>query len=426
MRGHGSHELHGHNIPRYFRDKFGPIDDPSAYISFVKGSIHGPLELRKKTGNVVLSLLPVRRGDLDYFFSDRPDFLESVAYWRDQIKNGRTVPPILVHRMPNGKYAVLDGCARVQAYKEMAIDEYPAVENSLTDILRRGAVKAQNIISKGAEYAARKTYELPRAGLKFGKEYGKELAKSTRFEIGERAKEARESAVGGMRKFYEEQKERGKFELLQMLQSGEVKRLLLQAESKSSYVSNLAKQRLQKYYPLVWANSKYAPKVSIVRHEEIRGRGYPEEVAERKEIGKATEKASGEREVRKLKTLGKEVPQRLLKYDSDYQAEQERKKEAQREFDNLKEASSRLEGKTEIVQIGSESRRPPVDVLEIITDKGSRRFVADTPEHREELDRLQRVIQTSTLAEGKKASAEFASKNARWGKPIKESEIGKA
>jgi ParB-like nuclease domain len=56
---------------------------------------------------------------------------DRVAYYIDQIKNGRTIDPPLVHRLPNGKVEILDGMHRIEAYKRLGYKQIPVVENSI-------------------------------------------------------------------------------------------------------------------------------------------------------------------------------------------------------------------------------------------------------------------------------------------------------
>jgi hypothetical protein len=53
-------------------------------------------------------------------------------YFIGMYENGKVIPPILVHKLPNGKYVVIDGHARVEAYRRLGVKEILAVENSMT------------------------------------------------------------------------------------------------------------------------------------------------------------------------------------------------------------------------------------------------------------------------------------------------------
>jgi hypothetical protein len=84
-----------------------------------------------------------------------------------------------VHKLPNRKYEVIDGHARLEAYRRMGITEIPAVENSVLEVIKRigkGAVKVAGAVSsgvvKGAEAVGRagETVEELREAYRTGKE----------------------------------------------------------------------------------------------------------------------------------------------------------------------------------------------------------------------------------------------------------------
>jgi hypothetical protein len=69
----------------------------------------------------------------------RKDFEASVQHIIDMYKNGRTIPPLLVHRLPSGKYQLLDGHARAEAFRRLGVTRVPVVENGLMEKLSNAA-----------------------------------------------------------------------------------------------------------------------------------------------------------------------------------------------------------------------------------------------------------------------------------------------
>jgi ParB-like chromosome segregation protein Spo0J len=57
------------------------------------------------------------------------DLERRAQYFVDMHNEGRTIPPILIHKLRDGSYQILDGHARVHAYRKLGIAKIPAVEN---------------------------------------------------------------------------------------------------------------------------------------------------------------------------------------------------------------------------------------------------------------------------------------------------------
>ena len=72
---------------------------------------------------------------------------DRVQHFQEAIKRGETIPPILVHRLPNGKMEVIDGQHRLEAYRRLGVKEIPVVENDLSDVARQLGGGAYKIIS---------------------------------------------------------------------------------------------------------------------------------------------------------------------------------------------------------------------------------------------------------------------------------------
>jgi hypothetical protein len=54
---------------------------------------------------------------------------------------GETIPPILFHRMEDGKIKILDGRARLEAFRRLGIPRIPAVENGILSSIKAGVKK---------------------------------------------------------------------------------------------------------------------------------------------------------------------------------------------------------------------------------------------------------------------------------------------
>ena len=136
-------ESRRHNLTE---SKYLVGDEASSYMNYVQDSLHGGLEVNKFAEPVQLKLIRVKSDQLKAMTSDRPDFEESVQYHLDEIRNGKTISPVLVHWSPDGKFQILDGNARAEAYRRMGITEFPAVENGLLSSIG----KAAGTVVKGA------------------------------------------------------------------------------------------------------------------------------------------------------------------------------------------------------------------------------------------------------------------------------------
>jgi hypothetical protein len=95
---------------------------------------------------VELKLVNVPVNEVQFSESRPVNLDERASYFVDMYKQGKTIPPILIHKLPRGKYEVIDGHARLEAYRRLGVTEIPAVENSVAEIVRK--------IGKGIGYVA--------------------------------------------------------------------------------------------------------------------------------------------------------------------------------------------------------------------------------------------------------------------------------
>jgi hypothetical protein len=114
------------------------------------------------------------------------DLDRRAAFFMDMYRNGKTIPPILVHKLPDGKYEVIDGHARLEAYRRLGVTEIPAVENSIADIFRKigSGVKQVGVgVAKGAYYGtapAKEERQVYGKGQVIGAELGAGVRKALR------------------------------------------------------------------------------------------------------------------------------------------------------------------------------------------------------------------------------------------------------
>lgn len=85
------------------------------------------------------------------------DFNSRVTHFEKVYKQGETIPPILVHKNDEGTYNVLDGHARLEAYRRMGIKRIPVVENLFGQIAGKAAAAF-----RGGVGAARRSYAVSR------------------------------------------------------------------------------------------------------------------------------------------------------------------------------------------------------------------------------------------------------------------------
>jgi hypothetical protein len=89
----------------------------------------------------------------------RPEFETSVRYIMDMYRRGETLPPILIHKRADGSYAIMDGHARVEAYRRLGVTRVPCVENSfmekLSNVAKWTREKAVSGIKKAWHIARR-------------------------------------------------------------------------------------------------------------------------------------------------------------------------------------------------------------------------------------------------------------------------------
>jgi len=90
------------------------------------------------------------------------NFETRVKHFEKIYHQGETIPPILVHKADDGSYNVLDGHARLEAYRRMGIKRIPVVENLFGQIVGKTAAAFRGGVSK-----ARESYNISREKQKY-------------------------------------------------------------------------------------------------------------------------------------------------------------------------------------------------------------------------------------------------------------------
>jgi len=93
------------------------------------------------------------------------NFEARVNHFITLYKNGETIPPILFHRLKDGRIQILDGRARMEAFRRMKVSKIPAVENGMLDTFKSGVKRSAGILRKGAS----KTIAVTKKGVVTGK-----------------------------------------------------------------------------------------------------------------------------------------------------------------------------------------------------------------------------------------------------------------
>jgi hypothetical protein len=97
---------------------------------------------------------------------DAVDLDRRAEHFVDMYKNGQTIAPILVHKLPSGEYRIIDGHARAEACKRLGVTSVPAIENLSLSGVVRGIKKAGAMGIKGVKGA----YRVGKAGYHAGAE----------------------------------------------------------------------------------------------------------------------------------------------------------------------------------------------------------------------------------------------------------------
>jgi hypothetical protein len=138
-----------------FQIKTTSMQGDKAHLPRITGHIRGHLDVTQPKKVVRLELIKVKTARLVPRESHPVDLDVRANYFVDLYKHGETIPPILVHRLSNGRYVIIDGHARVRAAQILGLKELPAVENDILQSLGKGARKMGKAMVSGARIGAR-------------------------------------------------------------------------------------------------------------------------------------------------------------------------------------------------------------------------------------------------------------------------------
>lgn len=150
---------------------------PEDYAKYVSGSLHKDVQVTVPSRKVDLSLKVVDVRELPPVNKRRKDFEASVRHIMQMYHSGKTIPPILIHKLPNGNWSILDGNARVEAYKRLGVTSIPAVENSIGETLSHIGKFLGHSINIARGYAGR-TIRFAGKAERFGERQAERLGKA--------------------------------------------------------------------------------------------------------------------------------------------------------------------------------------------------------------------------------------------------------
>jgi hypothetical protein len=117
--------------------------------------LKGKAVVRYPTGRTVrytVEDMPIEQLDTQtsVILDPNPENFESrVQHFVGMYNRGETIPPILFHRMKDGKIKILDGRARLEAFRRLGIPRIPAVENGILSSIKSGLSSAFKATKSG-------------------------------------------------------------------------------------------------------------------------------------------------------------------------------------------------------------------------------------------------------------------------------------
>jgi hypothetical protein len=109
--------------------------------------LKGKAVLRYPNGKVVryaVEDMPIEQLSTQVSIIQDPNpenFEARVQHFIDMYHRGETIPPILFHRLDDGTIQILDGRARMEAFRRMGLPRIPAVENGILSSIKSGLSK---------------------------------------------------------------------------------------------------------------------------------------------------------------------------------------------------------------------------------------------------------------------------------------------
>ena len=131
----------------------------------VKGSSKKSVSLGYPPHSVHYSIHRISTKSMNPSEKQTGNFDTRVRHFEKMYKEGETIPPILVHKADDGSYNVLDGHARLEAYKRLGVKKVPVVENLFGEFVGKTAAAFRGGVSK-----ARESYSKSRERQKYNAE----------------------------------------------------------------------------------------------------------------------------------------------------------------------------------------------------------------------------------------------------------------
>jgi hypothetical protein len=111
-----------------------------------------------KTVRYTIEDMPIHQLDTQLSIVQDPNpenFEARVQHFIDMYNRGETIPPILYHKLDDGTLQLLDGRARLEAFRRLGLPRIPAVENGILSFIKSGITKAFHGTKGFAEGAAK-------------------------------------------------------------------------------------------------------------------------------------------------------------------------------------------------------------------------------------------------------------------------------
>ncbi len=151
---------------------------------------HIPLQKVNATKDGVAVVVPEREVDLKLITAKTDDVViplndhetqaqldERAQVFVEAYHRGEVIPPVLLHRLPNGKLEVVDGRSRARAYQLLGVKEYAANENGILDAFNNSRFgtshSANSIASKASKINAAGQKALNVGAFHVGRQLGK-------------------------------------------------------------------------------------------------------------------------------------------------------------------------------------------------------------------------------------------------------------
>src|SRR3990172_4353361 len=123
-----SHDRSNAHVQHYIRGAGRPISEahstPSSSLQLIQNS-QNKVMVTYPEHTVSYRMILLNPSEIDFSETKQDNLERRSEYFIDMYKRGKQIPPILVHQKPDGRYEVIDGHARLEAYKKMDVKVIP-------------------------------------------------------------------------------------------------------------------------------------------------------------------------------------------------------------------------------------------------------------------------------------------------------------